>query len=118
MGKDFHAELEESIDEYIHRVYLVSKRFPQEEVFGATSQFRRAALSIMLNYVEGYARNSSKAEHVRFLRVAYGSLKETTYLIQFSFKQEWLNEKDKKELEQLADKIGRMLWGTIKKRRD
>ncbi len=100
-------------DELAKYVYKVTKSFPKDELFGITSQLRRAALSIPLNIVEGYAR-ISKQDHRRFLEIALGSTKETKYLIYFSFEQELIKESNKEGLLDLADEISRLLWSKIK----
>ncbi len=56
-------------------VYSVTRQFPREEVYGLTSQTRRAAVSIPSNIAEGAARNSRK-EFIQFLHVALGSVAE------------------------------------------
>ena len=61
--------------------YRVTRRFPREEMFGMTSQIRRAASSIPANIAEGWGRSGTR-EYMQFLRVAQGSLKELeTHLI-------------------------------------
>lgn len=61
--------------------YLLTKKFPKEELFGMTSQIRRAATSIPANIAEGWGRHYP-AEFIQFLRTANGSLKELeTHLI-------------------------------------
>lgn len=102
------------MDQFVNLVYDVTQKFPKSELFGLTSQFRRASLSIILNYIEGYARQRDKV-HKNFLEISYGSLKESKYLIYFSFKRKYLNEKDNIQLLKLADEIGAMLWNTIAK---
>lgn len=62
------------------RVYQETRSFPREELFGVTSQLRRAASSIAANVAEGYGRHS-KAELKRFCRIANGSLHETEYFL-------------------------------------
>lgn len=59
-GDCFHDRLKRLITEYILLGYKVSKDFPSDERFGLTSQCRRALLSIMFNYVEGFARSRPK----------------------------------------------------------
>ena len=100
-------------DKLAKEIYKITKTFPKEELFGITSQLRRAALSIPLNSVEGYAR-ISKQDHRRFLEIALGSTKETKYLIYFSFEQKLIQENDKESLLDLGDEISRLLWSKIK----
>lgn len=61
-------------------IYHISKTFPREELFGITSQLRRACASIPTNISEGCGRNSDK-EFAHFLNIALGSTSETEYLI-------------------------------------
>ena len=61
--------------ELVQEVYEVTKVFPKEEMYGLTSQIRRAAVSIPSNIAEGYARESIK-ELIRFLYISLGSLSE------------------------------------------
>ena len=54
------------MDEYVHLVYRLTKKFPKEELFGVVSQLRRSALSVILNYIEGY-----RAKKIRRLQSLY-----------------------------------------------
>ncbi len=111
----FHNELKKLMDEYVNKVYDYTKKFPRDELFGVISQFRRASLSIILNYIEGYARGKNKSKVLKnFLEISYGSLKESKYLVYFSYKRKYLDEKEYRELIKLSERIGAMLWGTIK----
>lgn len=110
--KDFHGQLKELMDEYVQKVYYCTKKFPREEIFGVTYQFRRASLSVVLNYIEGYARQRKEVLR-NFIKISYGSLKESNYLISFSRTQHYINEEDYKELSALGDRTGKMLWGIL-----
>src|SRR3989338_10032694 len=112
-NRSFHERLKDSMNEYAHSVFKTSKRFPEEEKYGVTSQLRRAALSVILNYIEGYARNRNKV-HKNFLEISYGSLQESKYLLTFSLKENYLSKEDHDRIMMVADRIGAMLWGTIK----
>lgn len=100
------------MDRFVHGVYVASKKFPKDELYGITSQLRRAALSIILNYIEGYARVGEK-QFANFLNIAYGSLKEAKYLLFFSRREKYINDKNYNELIGLSEEIGAMLWKTI-----
>ena len=63
------------------KIYKLSKGFPKEEMYGLTSQIRRAAFSVPLNIVEGHASNS-KREFLSFLNIANRSLVETECLLE------------------------------------
>jgi len=110
----FHDELKALIDGYIHLIYDETLHFPSNEQFGVTSQIRRAALSVMLNYVEGFARIHKKVMR-NFLEISYGSLKESRYLLYFSYKRSYLKKEKLDILDLKADRIGKMLWGIIEK---
>ncbi|MCG8339486.1 MAG: four helix bundle protein [Proteobacteria bacterium] len=71
----------ELADELAFRIYKMTSKFPKEEQYGLTSQMRRAAVSVPSNIVEGCARDS-QTEYLRFLTIAFGSLRELHY--QFS----------------------------------
>jgi four helix bundle protein len=105
--------LSEKADELAHLVYKVTKKFPKEELYGLTSQLRRAALSVPLNIVEGFARKGSR-DYRQFLYIAYGSLKETKYLLNFAYKEGYLKEKEYGEISSLAEEVGKILWSSIK----
>lgn len=60
---------------FVLLVYRITRHFPEEERFGLTSQFRRAAVSIEANIAEGY-KKLSRADKLRFFNIAQGSLEE------------------------------------------
>jgi len=111
---DFHKDLKTKMDKFANKVYDCTKDFPKEEVFGLTSQLRRSTMSVVLNYIEGYARQGKKSLR-NFLEISYGSLKESKYLIYFCKGRGYIKEKEYNELAELSDRIGAMLWGIIVK---
>lgn len=110
----YHAKLKRMMDDYAHFVYKLTRQFPKEETYGVTSQLRRAALSVILNYIEGYARGKGKV-HKNFLEISYGSLKESKYLLHFSFVEGYIDKEEYEKATKLAEEIGAMLWGIISK---
>lgn len=110
----YHENLKKKMDKFAHLIYRLTKNFPKEELYGITSQLRRAALSVILNYVEGYARGRDRV-HKNFLEVSYGSLKESKYLLHFALVEKYLLQSDYKMAIRLAEDIGAMLWGVIRR---
>ena len=96
-------------DELAFRVYKITQNFPKEEVYGITSQVRRAALSIPTNIVEGYSRKGDK-ELARFVNISLGSLGETKYLLYFSNRLGYFKEDTYNELKKGYDTLGKLLW--------
>ncbi len=68
----------ELADQVALAIYRCTAHFPREEQFGLTSQMRRSAVSVPSNIVEGCARDSG-SDYVRFLNIAFGSLRELEY---------------------------------------
>lgn len=112
MKNDFYEKLKDVMDEFVHNVYHATKKFPNSELYGATSQLKRAALSIILNYIEGYARRK-KLVMINFFNISYGSLKETKYLLDFCLKEDYLSQDDYNKLFKSSEEIGAMLWTII-----
>lgn len=109
----YHDKLKIKIHSYVKDVYKITRKFPVDELYGVTSQLRKASLSVMLNYIEDYARRRSNSCKIyrNFLDISYGSLKESKYLIYFSYTD--INNKDYNNLVNNNDEIGKMLWSTI-----
>ena len=97
-------------DELAYEIYLATKTFPKEEVYGITSQLRRAALSVPTNLAEGFARQGKK-EFKQFSNIALGSLTEVEYLLDFALKLEYLNKENHQRLTHIREEAGRLLWG-------
>ena len=68
----------ELADELVVLIYQVTSGFPKSEIYGLMAQMRRAAISVPSNIVEGCARES-QVEYLRFLEVAFASLRELHY---------------------------------------
>ena len=86
--------------EFVKAVYLITAKFPDEEKYGLTSQFRRAAVSIAANICEGY-RKLSRADKLRFMNIAQGSLEECRYYIILSLDIGYINREEYDQLEYL-----------------
>jgi four helix bundle protein len=69
--------------EFVLKVYEFTAKFPREELYGLSSQFRRAAVSIPANIAEGFKKNGLK-DKVRFYNIAEGSINECLYYIRLS----------------------------------
>jgi four helix bundle protein len=65
---------------FVLAVYRISKNFPREEIYGLTSQFRRAAVSIPANIAEGFKKRGCN-DKARFMNIAQGSLEECRYYL-------------------------------------
>jgi four helix bundle protein len=100
-------------DDLAYQVYITTKKFPKDELYGITSQLRRAALSIPTNLVEGSGRQG-KNELRQFANIALGSLAELTYLLDFSLKLKYIKQEDYGTLQCLRDEVGRLLWSFYK----
>ena len=99
-------------DQLVVRVYEQTRSFPREELFGLTSQLRRAAVSIASNIVEGSAR-LSKADYIRMLSIGYGSCKEVEYQLSLAQRLGFLNQERYQEVGSLAKETGKVLSGLI-----
>jgi len=98
-----------SID-FADEVYRLTKRFPDEERFGLTSQMRRAAVSVASNVAEGSARYS-RNDFARFIEIATGSLFEVVTQATIGRRQNYLTETEYRNLYAAAETQGKMLSG-------
>jgi four helix bundle protein len=92
--------------QFVLSVYKLTKEFPKEEVYGLTSQFRRAAVSIAANVAESYKKWSVK-EKTRFLNIVQSSLEECRYYLILSNDLGYskINEENK-----LLEEISKLLF--------
>ncbi|OGG72852.1 hypothetical protein A3A38_02705 [Candidatus Kaiserbacteria bacterium RIFCSPLOWO2_01_FULL_53_17] len=92
----------------VKAVYRLTERFPKAEMFGLTSQMRRAAVSIPANIAEGYARKH-RAEYLQFLRISFGSGAELETFIILAEELELATKSETANTAQLLDETMRML---------
>jgi four helix bundle protein len=90
---------------FVLSIYCLSAGFPKNEIYGLTSQLRRAAVSIPANIAEGFKKRSS-ADKVRFMNIAQGSLEECRYYLILTRDLEYANT-ERLLLE--LDEVGRLL---------
>jgi four helix bundle protein len=107
----------ELVDEVAILVYRVTTGFPKEELFGLASQLRWAAVSVPSNIVEGCARDS-EVDYLRFLNIAFGSLRELHYQLDLSKRLGFLPEEDSSLLEPTVVEAEKVLNGLIRALRD
>ena len=113
MGKDYRKlKAWQKCDAFAFAVYQRTRSFPREEIFGLTSQLRRAALSAPTNIVEGSARRTQK-DYLSFLNRAEASLEEAGYLADFALRLGYLKQAEAKELLAMQDEAARTLKGLI-----
>jgi four helix bundle protein len=92
--------------------YELSRAYPRDELFGLTSQSRRAASSIAANIAEGYGRDS-RPSFIQFLRIAQGSLKELETHLLLAERVRIIEADRTTTLLSDLDELGRMLRGLI-----
>ncbi len=95
-------------------VYVITRTFPKDEMYGLTSQVRRSAASIGANIAEGCGRRSD-GELCRFLQIARGSASETEYHLLLAKDLGLLSESDFRKAEQKVLEVQRMLTALLQK---
>jgi four helix bundle protein len=95
-------------------IYRITEAFPKSEVYGLSSQMRRAVVSVSSNIAEGAARNSAK-EFAQFLHIAGGSLSELDTQIEIAANLVFLVNEQKQQLEGKIESISKKLAGLIGK---
>lgn len=95
-------------------VYRLTRSWPKDELYGLTSQARRAASGVPANIAEGYGRES-RASYLYFLRIAQGSLKELETHLELAARVQIAAKQDVDALLILADRLGKMLRMLIRK---
>ncbi len=96
----------------VERVYRVTENFPKHEIYGLTSQLRRAVVSIPSNIAEGQGRSTTR-DFMHFLAIANGSLKEVETQILISQRLGYVREPQISELIRLTTEVGRITSGLM-----
>lgn len=112
-SKEFYKVLKRELHNFNLITYSLTNKFPKSELYGTISQLRRASISIMLNFLEGYARFKPKVK-LNFFETSYGSCRESKYLIFFALEMKWITREDYDNSFKMVDSIGAMLWSVIK----
>jgi four helix bundle protein len=94
----------------VEAIYGITTSFPKDERFGLTNQLRRASVSIPANIAEGQGRQSPR-DFLRFLSIAYGSLREVETLILIAERLKFLSPAQTEPLMSRAAELGRLLNG-------
>jgi four helix bundle protein len=95
-------------------IYRLTTGFPKEELFGLTSQIRRAGVSVASNIAEGYGRGS-KGEYKQFLAMARGSNLEVQTQLFIATELDYGNPADSKTTDDLSNEVSRMLNSLLAK---
>ena len=100
--------------EIVSDIYILTKKFPKEELFSLTSQLRRSAISIPSNIAEGFKRFHNK-EYKQFLFITLGSCAELETQIIIAKELKYINENEEAKLVEKLDHVCRMTSSLIKK---
>lgn len=98
----------------VDNIYAVTKKFPKDELYGLTSQIRRAAVSVPSNIAEGYARQS-RLELRNYLSIARGSLAEVETQLIIANRQGYLGSDDMNIIIEKHTEVSKMLMALFKK---
>jgi four helix bundle protein len=100
----------------VEQVYLLTKSFPKEEMYGLCSQLQRAAVSVPSNIAEGHSR--SRLEYIQFLKIARGSNAEIETQQEIAFRLGYISKEQHLEIENKINQVGKMLTAIIIKLRN
>jgi four helix bundle protein len=99
--------------DFVTEVYRVSRNFPQEELYGLTSQLRRCSVSVPSNIAEGQGRLSPN-DFKHFISMALGSLMESETQVLIGYRLSYISQGDCEDLLERTREIGRLLNGLAK----
>jgi four helix bundle protein len=95
--------------ELVTKVYEITQHFPREEMYGLTSQLRRAAVSVPSNIAEGHARESTK-EYLQHISVTQGSLAELVTQIEIAVRLEFVEAETAQDVLELSAALSRQIF--------
>jgi len=104
----------EKADPLVREIYKITLNMPQKYQFSSGDQLRRSSLSVVLNIVEGGARKSFK-EKRQFMNIAFGSLKETKYLIYFVHQLALIDNSKYENLMLRINELARIMYSILYK---
>jgi four helix bundle protein len=115
MGGNRYEDLElwQRAMDLVVECYAASKTFPSDELFGLTSQLRRAAVSVPANVAEGQARQH-RGEFIQHLSIACGSLAEVETHVRIAQRLGYLSDKSVGELLLRCKETGRLMYGLLR----
>ncbi len=97
-------------------IYVLTRKFPREELYGLTNQLRRASVSIPSNIAEGYGRGT-RDQYKQFLSIALGSYMELQTQLTIAVRLGFLEPSEFEKVEMLASEVGKMLSAILSKLR-
>lgn len=95
-------------------IYSVTSSFPKSELYGLTSQIRRASTSIPANIAEGYGRESGK-NYIQFLKISRGSLYELDTFLTIALGLKYLTKDQRNSLNGKTEELSKMINSLLKK---
>jgi len=103
-----HLEVWQMSIEFAESIYKITDQFPPHEMYGLTSQLRRAAVSISSNIAEGSGRGFHK-DFQRSIGIAYGSKMECVSQLEIARRRSYVSMEDFRSLNSLGERISKML---------
>ena len=99
-------------DELVIKIYEFTRNFPKDEIYGLSSQLRRAAVSVATNITEGASRQHKK-DYLNFLYISRGSLAEVEYLLSLAKRLGYLNGSEFEKIDSVFNDTAKTLFGLI-----
>jgi four helix bundle protein len=100
-------------DELVSEIYSITRKFPNEERYGLSSQLRRSSISVPTNICEGSGRQH-KRDYLNFLYTARGSLRETEYFLSLAKRFEYVSKEKYASINKLIKEAQTKLYGLIR----